>query len=122
MTLALLVAVATFIFWLLLLFVRWARVLPVTRRISGEATFVALGFSGATMGGVYPIVWAISSNLKVWGDTGRTMFTFAGHLPPGVDEDDLLIAVVVGLTILLSQAAAEVRAYIVRREPAADRE
>src|SRR3712207_875045 len=117
MTLALLVASAAVILWLLILSLRWARVLPVTPTIREHAIVVASGFSAAMVGGVYPVAWAIVSNLMAWGDTGRTTFTFAGHLPPGVDEDDLLMIVVVGLMVLVGQAAAGVRRIIVEANP-----
>ena len=117
MTLALLVAASTFLTWLLILFLRWARVLPVTQKIRDEAVVVACSFSAATVGGVYPIAWAILSNLKAWADTGRTVFTFAGHLPPGVDEDDFLIMIVVGLMVLLGQATSALREYIIEIRP-----
>lgn len=120
MTLALLVAVTTLLIWPVLLFLRWAHVLPVTRETSGRGVFVALTFSGASVGGVYPVVWAISSNLRAWGESGRVTFTFAGHLPPGVDEDDLLVFIVVGMLILLIQATAQVRQYVVDRAAGAD--
>ena len=120
MTLALLIAASTFPIWLLILFLRWARVIPITRTIREDAILVAAGFSAATVGGVYPIVWTILSNLQTWGETGRTTFTFVGHLPPGVDEDDLLLIIVVGLMVFVGQATSDLRAYIVEADPKPD--
>ena len=120
MTLALLVAISTFPIWVLILLLRWVRVIPVTRKIREESILVASGFSAATVGGVYPITWAILSNLRAWGETGHPAFTFAGHLPPGVDEDDLLLMIVVGLMVLLGQATSDLRDYIVEADPRPD--
>jgi hypothetical protein len=117
MTLALLVALAMLLVWPVLLFLRWARVLPVTHEISRQAIYVAGAFSSAMVGGVYPIVWAMISNLLTWSETGRTVFTFAGHLPPGVDEDDLLAFIVAGLMVLVAQAVAAARRFIVEVNP-----
>ena len=56
MTLALLVAFTAVLVWLAILVVRWALVRPATRITSGRAAFAALAFSGACVGGAYPIV------------------------------------------------------------------
>ncbi len=120
MTLALLVATATMLVWVVLLALRWARVLPVTREIRERGILVAGSISTVTVGGVYPIVWVISSNLQGWAESGRTVFTFAGHLPPGVDEDDFLVFIVVGLLILLGQTMSQTRRYILDVDPQPD--
>ncbi len=41
-------------------------------------------------------------------EQGATTFTFAGNLPPGVDEDDLLAGLVLGSVILVVLTTAEV--------------
>ena len=108
MTLGLLVACGTLIFWLMILFARWLRVRPSSTTASQRAIFSAAGLSGALVGGWYPIAWAMLSNLDAYRETGTTTFKFAGHLPPGVDEDDLIFFLVIGMAILLIQAIAEV--------------
>ena len=46
-------------------------------------------------------------NVSAWFERGSLTFTFANNLPPGVDEDDLLAVLVVGMMILVGQAVAE---------------
>jgi hypothetical protein len=69
--------------------------------------FAAAGLSGAFIGGAYPIVWALGRNVVAWAEHGSTTFTFASNLPVGVDEDDLLTVIVIGLLILVAQALGE---------------
>jgi hypothetical protein len=107
MTLALQVGVGTPVFWLLLLFARWINVLPVTAETSRRSAFAAAGLSGAYIGGGYPLMWAMARNVGAWIEHGSTTFTFAGNLPPGVDEDDLLVMLVLGMTIFVGQSTAE---------------
>jgi hypothetical protein len=114
MTLALLVALGTVVAWLGILTLRWLRVRPTTPDVSTRAIFAAGGLSGAYVGGAYPIGRAMMRNLGVWMDQGATTFTFAGNLPPGVDEDDLLAGLVLGTVILVVRATAEA-GRIIRR-------
>lgn len=107
MTLALLVALGTVLAWLGILGLRWLQVRPTTNDSSTRALFAAAGLSGAYVGGAYPIGWAMFRNLTVWTEQGATTFTFAGNLPPGVDEDDLLAGLVLGTVILVVRATAE---------------
>ncbi|MFN8636956.1 MAG: hypothetical protein U0893_24170 [Chloroflexota bacterium] len=107
MTLALLVAFGTLICWVGILVLRWLRVMPSSPEIATRALFAAAGLSGAYIGGGYPLVWAMIRNLSAWVERGSTSFTFAGNLPPGVDEDDLLALLVIGMAILIGQASAE---------------
>jgi hypothetical protein len=109
MTLALQVAFGTLIFWIGILIVRWLNVKTLTLEAYRSAAFAAAGLSGAYIGGVYPIAWVMVRNLGLWFEQGTTTFTFAGNLPPGVDEDDLLTVIVIGLVILVGQATAEAR-------------
>jgi hypothetical protein len=109
MTLALLVAFGTLAFWVLILLIRSIRKRPTGATTSQRAVFAAAGLSGAFVGGGFPVVWAMVSNVSDWWASGRTGFTFAGHLPPGVDEDDLLVILVIGMAILMGQAVAEAR-------------
>jgi hypothetical protein len=107
MTLALLIAVGTVLAWLGILTLRWLQIRPLTPDVSTRAIFAAGGLSGAYVGGAYPIGWAMLRNFSVWMEQGATTFTFAGNLPPGVDEDDLLAGLVLGSVILLVRATAE---------------
>ena len=107
MTLALQVAYGTIAFWLALLVLRWLNVQPITSDASRRTAFAAAGLSGAFVGGVYPVVWAMTRNVADWAERGSTTFTFAGNLPVGVDEDDLLTVIVIGLLILVAQALGE---------------
>lgn len=107
MTLAVLVASGTLLFWLGILALRWLKVAPSTESTATRSLFAAAGLSGSYVGGGFPIVWAIIRNLSTWAETGSTSFTFAGNLPPGVDEDDLLVFLVIGMGILIAQATAE---------------
>jgi hypothetical protein len=104
MTLTLLVVMATIFIWLLLLICRWLIVLPLTEETYTRTVVAAVSLSGALVGGAYPIGWILVSNLLTWQSTGVPGFRFASHLPPGVDEDELLIVLVVGLLILIGQA------------------
>ncbi len=65
MTLALLVALGTVLAWLGILALRWLRVRPLTHDASTRALFAAAGFSGAYVGGAYPIGWAMLRNLGI---------------------------------------------------------
>jgi hypothetical protein len=96
------------VFWILILAGRWLRVQPATSESATRAAFAAAGLSGAYIGGAYPILRAMARNLSAWFERGSTTFTFAGNLPPGVDEDDLLVVLVIGMAILIAQATAEV--------------
>ena len=62
--------------------------------------------SGAFVG-AYPVAWAMGRNVAIWAERGTTTFTFAGNLPVGVDEDDPLTVIVIGLLILVAQALGE---------------
>jgi hypothetical protein len=75
---------------------------------SRHAMLSAAALSGATIGGGYPILWVMARNAIDWFDRGSTTFTFAGHLPPGVDEDDLLVALLIGVLVLIGLAISEV--------------
>ena len=108
MTLTLLVAFGIVAFWVVILLARSLRGRPMTQAAARRAIFAASGFSGALIGGAFPIGWAMTTNMDAFLGRGITSFTFAGHLPPGVDEDDLLVFLVIGLAILLIQAVAEV--------------
>src|SRR4051812_4277256 len=107
MTLALQVSYGTLVFWLLLLALRWLNVQPITVDASRRAAFAAAGLSGTFVGGAYPLVWAMSRNLTHWMEQGSTTFTFAGNLPVGVDEDDLLALAIVGLLLFTGQVVGE---------------
>jgi hypothetical protein len=107
MTRALLVAFGTLGFWVAILTLRWLRVVPTSVETATRALFAAAGLSGAYIGGGYPLIWGMVRNLGNWAESGSTAFTFAGNLPPGVDEDDLLIMLVIGMAILIGQATAE---------------
>lgn len=115
MTLALLVACGTLALWLILLALRWVNAQPASERASRRALLAAAGLSGAYVGGGFPIIWAMASNVRDYLEHGSTGFTFAGHLPPGVDEDDLLFYLVVGMAILMGQAVAEAWRAVRRR-------
>jgi hypothetical protein len=114
MTLALLVALGTVLAWFGILALRWLQVRPITPDASTRAIFAAGGLSGAYVGGAYPIGWAMLRNFSVWMEQGATEFTFAGNLPPGVDEDDLLAGLVLGSVILVVRTTAEA-VRIIRR-------
>jgi hypothetical protein len=107
MTLALQVAFGTLFFWLLLVALRWLNVQPITIDASRRAAFAAAGLSGTFIGGAYPLVWAMFRNLAHWMEQGSTTFTFAGNLPIGVDEDDLLALAIVGLLLFAGQAVGD---------------
>ena len=107
MTLALLVACGIVAFYLAIIAVRLNRRRRLTPADMNRAVFAAAGLSGSCIGGGYPIFWAMGRNLIAWFETGSTKFTFTGNLPPGVDEDDMLFFLVVGMMILIGQAAAE---------------
>lgn len=106
MTLALLVAAGTLAFWLVILVGRWAMVLPMTKESTTRAGVAAATVSAATIGGASPLLWVMVSNLRSWSERGTTGFTFAGHLPPGVDEDELLVVLVFGLIFVLAHASS----------------
>jgi hypothetical protein len=118
MTLSVLVIVTTIVAWLVILGVRWATVKPTTEDLSQRSIFVAAEFGGAVAGAVYPMVWILCSNLGAWMATGRAGFAFAGHLPPGVDEDDLLLVLVVGVLIFFARACGRFYSYLVEDLPA----
>ena len=107
MTLALLVSFGTIFFYLLIMLVRWLRVRPAREGASRRAWIAATGMSGASIGAGYPIIWAMVTNLGRWFENGSTTFTFVGHLPPGVDEDDLLPILVIGTGYLIGLSIAE---------------
>lgn len=107
MTLALKVAFGTILFWFVLIILRWLNVQPITADASRRLAFAAAGLSGTFVGGVYPVVWAMTRNVAAWVERGSTTFTFAGNLPVGIDEDDLLTVIVIGLLILVAQALGE---------------
>ena len=107
MTLALLVACGTPLLWVAMLVLRWLRVMPASKESATRALVASAGLSGAYIGGGYPLVLPVVRSLSSWVETGSTAFTFAGNLPPGVDEDDLLIFLVVGMGIQIGQATAE---------------
>ena len=109
MTLQLLVALTIPIFWMLILIGRWLLVRPNREGDARRALLAASALSGACVGGGYPIAWVLVRNLNAWSERGGSSFTFAGNLPPGVDEDELLVILVVGLVIFIIQAVAEVR-------------
>lgn len=115
MTLALQVAFGTIIFWFVLILLRWLNVQPITADTSRRLAFAAAGLSGAFIGGAYPVVWAMSRNVAAWAERGSTTFTFTGNLPVGVDEDDLLTVIVIGLLILVVQALGEASRAIRQR-------
>lgn len=117
MTLAVLVFVGTVIAWLVILVLRWAAVRPVTPELSQRSMFAAAELSAAVVGAAYPTLWAVSSNLGAWMATGRAGFVFAGHLPPGVDEDDLLIVLIVGVAILVARACGRYFGYLIQNDP-----
>jgi hypothetical protein len=106
MTLALQVSVGALAIYLLILFIRWCRVREPSEHAAQQAAFAAVALSGACIGGGYPLVWAMSRNIGAYVERGSTAFTFTGNLPPGVDEDDLLIVLTVGILVLIGQAVA----------------
>lgn len=108
MTLALQVSLGSIAIYFVILFIRWAHVRQTPESASRRARFAAVALSGACIGGGYPLLWAMGRNLNAFVERGTTTFSFAGNLPPGVDEDDLLIVLVVGVLVLIGQAAAEV--------------
>ena len=81
-------------------------VLPMTKESTTRAGVAAATVSAATIGGAYPLLWVMVSNLRSWSERGTTGFTFAGHLPPGVDEDELLVVLVFGLIFVLAHASS----------------
>lgn len=108
MTLALQVSVGALAVYFLILFVRWCNLHRPTQDASHRAAIAAVALSSATLGGGNQLLWAMSRNIGAFLDRGSTTFTFAGNLPPGVDEDDLLIVLTVGMLVLVGQACAEV--------------
>lgn len=117
MTLAVLVILGTVCAWLTILAVRWATVKPVSSELSQRSIFVAAEFGGALAGAAFPTLWVVCSNLTTWISTGRAGFVFTGHLPPGVDEDDLLMVLIVGMMILVSRGFARFYSYVIDEKP-----
>lgn len=108
MTLALQVSLGAIAIYLVILFVRWCCVQQPSEHAAQQAAFAAVALSGACIGGGYPLLWAMSRNIAAYAERGSTAFTFAGNLPPGVDEDDLLVVLTVGILVLIGQAVAAV--------------
>lgn len=117
MTLAVLVFTCAVLAWVTIMVVRWATVRPVSRELGQRSIFVAAEVSGAVAGAAFPTLWVVCSNLGSWFTTGQAGFVVAGHLPPGVDEDDLLIVLIVGMTILLARGCARFYRYLVEDHP-----
>jgi hypothetical protein len=92
---------------------RWAAVLPLNRAAATRAMVAAATLSAATIGGGYPLLWALVRHRNLWFERGQTTFTFAGNLPPGVDEDELLVMLVFGLIFIIIHAVADVRDCLV---------
>lgn len=104
MALGLFVVVGIVACWLILGVARWLHVRPSSPEINRYTLWAAVGFGSALGGGLFPTLWLITSNLVSWLRTGTTVFKVEGHLAPGVDEDDLLLALLVGTLILIIEA------------------
>jgi hypothetical protein len=89
--------------WLVLLFGRYVLDLSLSDTISVRAAFVAFGFISALWGAAWPLVWVLFGTFLQPG----TPLTFSKNLPPGIDEDDLLIVLTIGALIMFWYAASE---------------
>lgn len=107
MSLTFQVGVGALVVYLLILLIRWFRVRPLSMLASQRAALAAFAFSGAVIGGAYPLLWAMGRHIGLFVEKGSATFTFAGNLPYGVNEDDLLVSFLVGMIVLVGLAVAE---------------
>lgn len=117
MVLVVVVILGTLIAWAVILTKRAKAGLPLTETICERAFFAALEFGGAVIGAALPILWIIGANSVASIRTGTVRFAFPGNLPPGVEEQDLLGALVVGTIILLIRGFFRYRTYLRDRDP-----
>ena len=102
MTLAVLVASSTLLFWLLILVLRWLHVAPSTQSTATRSSSrrpVSAAPTSAAASRLSGQSFATSAS----GPRRAHVLHLAGNLPPGVDEDDLVVFLVIGMGILIVQ-------------------
>lgn len=119
MPLAGLVAAGTFLAWLVILGWRWKTGKPLSQTICERAVFVAFEWGGAITGALYPTLWAIGSNTyrAYQSSWTQTKFEIVGHLPPGVEDGDLVAVLFVGTIFILIRGFISYRKYLTDENP-----